>query len=199
MRTCSINGCNGEHVARGWCGMHYARWRTHGNPLKSNRGLISHGDRRKSSPHFYLYNLWHAVRSRCKPGGKDYKHYSSRGIRVYSLWERDYPAFKRWILENIGERPSPKHSIDRMDNDGNYEPGNLRWATQRVQVFNQRGRPVARSGYRYAYHIPNTPGKWVSVVAGEYLGTFPSPAKASAVGLARRTELENELKEIING
>lgn len=52
-------------------------------------------------------------------------------------WTEDYPAFEKWMKENLGERPAGM-SLDRIDNDGDYRPGNLRWATQAEQVQNRR-------------------------------------------------------------
>ena len=81
------------------------------------------------------YIAWCAMRKRCSnPGHPAYKHYGARGISVCDRWESDFPAF----LADMGERTSPKHSLDRIDNDGNYEPGNCRWATKAEQMANRR-------------------------------------------------------------
>jgi len=71
---------------------------------------------------------------RCNnPNAKEYKNYGARGITVCDRW-RDFPAF----LADVGERPSSGLSIDRINNDGNYEPGNVRWATPKEQSNNTR-------------------------------------------------------------
>lgn len=57
---------------------------------------------------------------------------------MHHLWVDDYAAFKAYILTELGERPTPKHSLDRVNNDGHYEPGNLTWATKRDQSLNRR-------------------------------------------------------------
>lgn len=84
------------------------------------------------------YRVWRAMISRCEnPNVKDFRHYGGRGISVCARWRRDYLTF----LADMGRRPSPAHSIDRYpNNDGNYEPGNCRWATSKQQRANQRSK-----------------------------------------------------------
>lgn len=63
-----------------------------------------------------------------------YKHYGGRGITVCSRWNKSYQNF----LADVGRKPGPEYSIDRVNNDGNYEPSNCRWATAKQQYANQR-------------------------------------------------------------
>jgi len=80
------------------------------------------------------YVAWCKMRDRCnRESGKDYKDYGGRGIKVCDEWS-DFTAFYNYI----GDRPSAKHSLDRIDVNGNYEPGNVRWATPMTQGNNTR-------------------------------------------------------------
>jgi hypothetical protein len=90
------------------------------------------------------YASWKHMRQRCfNPRNRAYKYYGGRGITVCARWRDSFEAF----LADMGRRPSPKHSIDRVDNDGNYEPGNCRWATDREQTINSRhARLITHSG-----------------------------------------------------
>jgi len=73
--------------------------------------------------------------NRCEnPKCETFAHYGGRGIAVCLRWRESFAAF----LADMGPKPSPKHSIDRIDGDGNYEPGNCRWATQTQQARNTK-------------------------------------------------------------
>lgn len=81
------------------------------------------------------YQIWRSMRDRCRnPNNKGFPDYGGRGIRVHSEWESSFEKF----LDDVGPRPSLKHSLDRIDVNGNYEPSNVRWATPTEQARNKR-------------------------------------------------------------
>lgn len=81
------------------------------------------------------HKIWMSMRSRCSnPNNNHYHLYGGRGIFVCERWKNSFSFF----LEDMGKRPSSQHSIDRIDTNGNYEPGNCRWATDKEQMRNTR-------------------------------------------------------------
>ena|SRR3990167_808317 len=89
------------------------------------------------------YRAWAHLRNRCNnPRDRAYANYGGRGIEVCERWD-----LVDNFLEDMGPRPGPEYSIDRIDNDGNYEPDNCRWTTDSEQNSNRRPRMTCKCGH----------------------------------------------------
>lgn len=92
--------------------------------------VTTHGGSSRSE-----YRIWINMRIRCdKPSATGYENYGGRGIRVCERWHSSFANF----VADMGPRPSSRHQLDRIDNDGHYEPGNVRWALPIDQLNNRR-------------------------------------------------------------
>jgi hypothetical protein len=94
-----------------------------------------------------LYRSWCSMKNRClNPRATDFKNYGGRGIGIAPEWLNDFTRF----AQDMGEPLFPRATLDRIDNDGDYRPGNVRWATRAEQSRNQRphrtARPYERGG-----------------------------------------------------
>lgn len=96
--------------------------------------LTTHGGCSSTDGRHPLYGTWCNMKQRCyNPANPAYKYYGGRGISICAEWVNDFAKFR----DDIGTKPSPIHSIDRIDPDGNYEPANCRWATPKQQAENR--------------------------------------------------------------
>lgn len=107
-------------------------WRTEVSRKNGKkRDSSTHGESNK--PQILEYDAWRAMKRRCYGvNSLGYSYYGAKGITVCDRWIGSYENF----LQDMGRKPSPEHSLDRIDNDGNYEPTNCRWATKAQQARN---------------------------------------------------------------
>lgn len=101
-----------------------------------NCAVVTHGQT-KNHEIAREYRTWVSIIARCNyPSASGYALYGGRGIQVADEWtgRGGFPKF----LACVGLKPSPKHELDRIDNNGNYEPGNVRWVTRQVNSRNKR-------------------------------------------------------------
>ena len=121
--------CNNEVFVRG-SSLRKGTTKSCGCLVEKNR--IKHGMR-----HTPIYNTWCHIKARClNSSNNDYKYYGGRGITMYPEWINNFQAFYDYVskLEHYGEKG---YTLDRIDNNGNYEPNNLRWADKKTQRRNQ--------------------------------------------------------------
>lgn len=112
------------------CGCNYKEPRKHGQ-----------GKRQQQSPE---YRAWNSMKYRClNPNSKDYNNWGGKGVKIHQEWIDSFELFFKYI----GKKPSPIYSLDRINPYGDYEPGNVRWATPQEQRINQR-RMIKEWGYK---------------------------------------------------
>lgn len=100
---------------------------------------LKHGENTREHGKSAEYRAWDAMMGRVRETSRSAPNYFARGIRVCARWCG--PDGFAHFLADMGRKPSPRHSLDRIDNDGDYEPTNCRWATATVQVHNRRPPP----------------------------------------------------------
>jgi hypothetical protein len=132
--TCIIPDCNAKHAGLGYCSKHYARFSKYGDPhfLKEvqNKGRMKHR----------LYTRYRGMMDRCYyVRSYKYPRYGGRGIKVCGRWLDRINGFENYIIdiESLPNAYKSGWTIDRINNDGDYEPNNVRWASATVQANNQ--------------------------------------------------------------
>lgn len=152
-KICSVEGCERKSTAHGWCPMHVQRWYRWGDPL--TMFLPRHGG--AGTP---TYRAWTEMRRRCRSKNRQgWKDYGGRGVTVCDRWQ-SFPDF----LADMGLCPGKGYSIDRKNNEGNYEPGNCKWSTVKEQANNRRsnnlitafGKTQTATQWCEEYDLPNS-------------------------------------------
>lgn len=130
-------------------------------PNGKGKGKWSHGFSRKPETR-YLYRIMERMIRRCgQTDSKQFKDYGGRGITVCEEW--NHPSKFLAFFMHVGQPPTPKHTIERIDNNRGYEPGNVRWATRAEQMRNTRrnvfitfrGETLCRRDMANRYGLPD--------------------------------------------
>jgi hypothetical protein len=179
---CSVAG----KIAKGMCETHYQRQRKYGDPhvvLKPRVKPVRHGLWRTPT-----YNSWANMITRCtNENHSTWPEYGGRGITICDRWRNSFENF----LADMGERPEGT-SLDRIDPEGNYEPGNCRWASKSAQNHNRRPRRGTTSRFTGVNRREDT-GKWQAAIMVDYrlmsLGSFASEEEAARARDAKVIEL----------
>ena len=130
----SVYGCNIKRGITKSCGCYSI------DLMLGRSWKHGHSDMHRTIPE---YQTWLGIKSRCyNENERNFINYGGRGITVCERWKSDFNAF----FDDMGLRPSPIHSIDREDVNGNYEPSNCKWATREEQARNKRISKINKSG-----------------------------------------------------
>lgn len=136
-RTCSVEGCERQVRANGFCQKHDVANKRYGDPLgrrRNERGVASRHP---------LWATWTGMRQRCLDQSYErYQDYGGRGISICEEWLEDFWTF----VDDMWPKPSREHSLDRRDNDGPYSKDNCRWATVEEQMDNRRNTRIDADG-----------------------------------------------------
>ena len=132
MKICNVENCNNEQKIRGYCTYHYKKFHKEG-ALEIIQPHETHG--MHGTPE---YRSWNQMIQRCyNEKSFGYHRYGGRGITVWNRWLYSFSAF----YEDMGKKPFVGAEIDRIDNDGNYEPNNCRWLSHKDNTRNSTLTP----------------------------------------------------------
>lgn len=175
-KICIVDGCENDQKSKKLCQKHYARSIRYGDPLGQPKKRPNHGMR--DNPE---YKVWKGLNDRCRnKNHKLYHRYGGRGIVVCNRWVCSFVNF----FNDIGPRPTPKHQIDRIDNDGNYEPKNCRWVTREENVQNSSSAKLKINDVK---KIRNLYGKYNYREIGEMFGV----TKTTIIDIVKRRTWKN--------
>lgn len=178
MNKCKIENCNLKHKAKGYCNTHYTLFKRTGSPFSSKRRTsidINIDPLIKAS-----YKSYYAMLARTlNKNNPRYKDYGERGISICKEWLESFDIF----FKDMGAKPSLKHSIERINNDGNYEKSNCKWATDLEQVYNRRMQHNNTSGVTGVSFDKRYKGRWLARVGDgkgnrKLIGSFATKDEA---------------------
>lgn len=175
MRKCNINNCENKHKGHGLCDKHLKKLKKYGDPLFGKESE-QHGMKKTKE-----YTSWCLMKRRCfNKKREDYKDYGGRGITVCDEWKNSFLAF----YNDMGPRPTDKHSIDRIDNNKGYYKENCKWSTPTEQARNKRIQKNNKTGCPGVYFC-NTTQKYKATITvkdkTQSLGYFKELKKAIEV------------------
>jgi hypothetical protein len=153
---------------------------------------LKHGQNRKGNA-TSEYCAWSSMIQRCEnPKAHGYDEYGGRGIRICKEWRNSFEQF----FNAMGKKPTPLHSLDRIDVNGNYEPGNCRWATKAVQSRNVRRSKRNSAGFKGVQKLAD--GRYKAVIGVDggslFLGYYNNLFDAAMARLAAEEKYWSEHK-----
>ena len=147
---------------------------------------IKHGSTSKKQPS-PEYKAWASMKQRClNPNTSRYKDYGGRGITICETWLNSFMAF----LEDMGTKPSPDHSLDRIDNHGTYNAANCRWATRSQQQLNKRPHSFENLPHGADHWTKKHPQRAVAIARANIIKAHGSGEQNGNAKLTRTTAKE---------
>lgn len=165
MKTCDITNCGNIHYGKGLCVKHY-----------------------KKTPRYVIYSAWRNMHQRCEnPTYKFYKDYGGRGIKVCERWSGEKGLAN--FIEDMSPKTTPKHTLDRKNGNGDYEPDNVRWATPTEQNHNMRLRRDNTSGAK-GVDFDKRSNKWRARIKSHGVDTHIGYFKTKEQAILARKDFE---------